>query len=40
MNLWFNNLIQEWKQNYFVTFESLPNHYSQYERLDKRRYKK
>ncbi len=40
LDIWFNNLLEEWKQNYFVTFESLPSNYSEYERLDKRRYRK
>ena len=40
MDIWFNDLIEEWKQNYFVTFESLPMNFSEYERLDKRRNRK
>ena len=39
LDIWFNDLIHEWKKNYFVTFESLPYDYCEYERLDKRRYR-
>ena len=39
-DVWVYDLIQDWIQNYLVTFESLPVNFSEYERLDKRRYRK
>lgn len=34
--IWFRDLVSIWRQQYLVTFESLPNQYSAYERLDKK----
>lgn len=36
-DVWFTDLIENWNENYFVTFESLSVEHSQYERLDKRK---
>jgi uncharacterized protein (UPF0276 family) len=35
-NIWFADAIATWKQDYFVTFESLPVRYARFERLDRR----
>lgn len=37
--IWFRDLVPTWRQQYWVTFESLPRKYAVYERLDKRRKK-
>jgi hypothetical protein len=34
-NVWFNDYLEEWNDNYFVTYESLTIDYAAYERLDK-----
>ena len=34
-NVWFNNYLQKWSDDYLVTYESLPIDYAAYERLDK-----
>jgi len=34
-DIWFANCIQNWARDRFVTYESLPVEYEQYERLDK-----
>ena len=34
-SIWFNNYLAEWNDRYFLTYESLPNDYAAYERLDK-----
>lgn len=39
-DVWFAKCIQEWGTNYFVTFESLPKQYAEYERLDKCKFHK
>ena len=37
-DIWFNPLIDLWDRlNYYVTYESLPIEFAEYERLDKRR---
>jgi hypothetical protein len=36
-NVWFAPYITDWSERYFVTYESLPEMRSAYERLDKRR---
>ena len=36
-DIWFNRLIEPWSADYFITFESLPSQYAEYERLDKKR---
>ncbi len=36
-NIWFNNYLQKWSDDYLVTYESLPIDYAAYERLDKYR---
>ena len=33
--VWFNNYLEEWRDRYLVTYESLPVDYAVYERLDK-----
>lgn len=33
--IWFNDYLSEWNQNYYLTYESLPFEYKVYERLDK-----
>lgn len=33
--IWFNDYLEEWNNQYLVTYESLPIRYSAYERLDK-----
>lgn len=33
--IWFNDYLEEWKQKYFLTYESLPIEYQVYQRLDK-----
>ncbi|WP_052055492.1 hypothetical protein [Myxosarcina sp. GI1] len=35
--IWFNEYLAEWNQNYYLTYESLPIEYRVYERLDKYR---
>ncbi|WP_050045319.1 MULTISPECIES: hypothetical protein [Tolypothrix] len=35
--VWFHNLIEPWSQKYFVTYESLPQVFYLYERLDKQK---
>lgn len=34
-SVWFNNYLEEWRDRYLVTYESLPVDYAIYERLDK-----
>ena len=34
-HIWFKDYINEWSQDYLVTYESLPVNYATYERLDK-----
>ncbi|MDJ0746439.1 MAG: hypothetical protein QNJ32_24175 [Xenococcaceae cyanobacterium MO_167.B27] len=34
-HIWFEDYINEWSQDYLVTYESLPVNYAIYERLDK-----
>jgi hypothetical protein len=35
-DIWFNPYIKEWAQKLFVTYESLPEEFAEYERLDKK----
>ncbi|MBE9010965.1 hypothetical protein IQ250_12175 [Pseudanabaenaceae cyanobacterium LEGE 13415] len=37
MQIWFASYLDDWKNRYFVTYESLPETQAVYERLDKRR---
>ena len=33
--IWFNNNLDEWNRDYYLTYESLPVEYQAYQRLDK-----
>ncbi|MGG6263303.1 hypothetical protein ACQ4M3_35305 [Leptolyngbya sp. AN03gr2] len=35
--IWFSEFIEDWGRSLFVTYESLPEHYQQFERLDKQK---
>jgi hypothetical protein len=35
IDAWFNHYIDDWRLSYMVTYESLPSHLYQYQRLDK-----
>lgn len=39
-NIWFSQYMEEWGASYFVTYESLPSEYAEYERLDKCKFHK
>ncbi|VEP16263.1 conserved hypothetical protein [Hyella patelloides LEGE 07179] len=39
-NIWFQDYIEQWSEDYLVTYESLPIEYAMYERLDKPRKRK
>jgi hypothetical protein len=36
-DVWFGDRISTWRQDYLVTYESLPVSYAEYQRLDKRK---
>lgn len=35
--IWFEDLVTSWAESHFVTYESLPSRWAEYERRDKRR---
>jgi hypothetical protein len=39
-DVWFGDRISTWRQDYLVTYESLPVGYAEYQRLDKRKPRK